>query len=59
MGKRMSGTFLSVFMLAGIALCGGGGYLLVAKRDTGRGLLMLLAGVVMFANVAIWTVPLD
>jgi LPXTG-motif cell wall-anchored protein len=55
----MSGTILSLLMLAGIALAAGGGYLVVKKRDRQRGLLMIAAGIVMFANVAIWAVPLD
>lgn len=52
-----SETLMSILMLAGIALCGGGGYLLVKKRDRRRGLLMLVAGIVMFANVAVWLMP--
>lgn len=53
----MSATILSVLMLAGISLCGGGAYLLLKRRDTKRGVLMIVAGCVMFANVAIWAVP--
>jgi hypothetical protein len=44
-------------MLAGISLCGGGVYLLAKRRDTKRGALMIVAGCVMFANVAIWAMP--
>lgn len=44
-------------MLAGIALCSGGAYMLAKRRDTKRGALMIVAGCVMFANVAIWAVP--
>ncbi|MDX3899543.1 MAG: hypothetical protein QHC40_03385 [Sphingobium sp.] len=54
----MNGTILSILMLAGIALTGGGVYALVRRRDAKRGALMLVAGLVMFANVAIMTVPL-
>jgi LPXTG-motif cell wall-anchored protein len=54
----MTGTILSLLMLAGIALTVGGAYLLVKKRDRQRALLMIAAGVVMFVNVAIWAVPL-
>jgi uncharacterized membrane protein len=53
----MSGTILSFLMLAGIALTVGGAYLLIARKDAKRGWLMLVAAVVMFANVAIWAVP--
>ncbi|MCE7797494.1 hypothetical protein LWE61_13135 [Sphingobium sufflavum] len=53
----MAGTILSILMLAGVALLSGGFYLIFRMRDTKRGLLMLLAAVVMFANVAIWIAP--
>jgi uncharacterized membrane protein len=54
----MPGTILSLLMLAGILLCSGGVYILLAKKDRLRGALMIIAGVVMFGNVAIWAVPL-
>jgi LPXTG-motif cell wall-anchored protein len=54
----MSGTILSLLMLAGVALTGGGVYLLAKKKDRLRGTLMVVAGLVMFGNVAIWAVPL-
>ncbi len=53
----MSGTILSLLMLAGILLTAGGLFLLAKKRDRRRGVLMIAAGVVMFANVAIWAIP--
>ncbi len=55
----MSGMILSLLMLAGIAL-GAGGVYLIAKRPDSRkqGWLMIVAGMVMFANVAIWVAPL-
>jgi len=53
----MSGTILSLLMLAGVALTGGGVYLLAKKKDRLRGTLMVV--VVMFGNVAIWAVPLS
>jgi hypothetical protein len=56
--RAMDGTFLSIFMLAGIAFTIGGGYLLLARKDMKRGWLMLTAAMVMFANVAVWTVPM-
>lgn len=52
----MSGTILSVLMLAGIALTGGGVYMLTKKHDRRQAMLMLVAGLVMFGNVAIWVV---
>jgi len=54
----MTGTILSILMLAGLALSAGGIYLIGKKRDPKRGWLMLLAAVVMFANVAIWAMPI-
>ncbi len=49
---------LSLLMLGGLLLAGGGVWLLVNRKDRGRALLMLAAGLVMFGNVAIWMVPL-
>lgn len=49
---------LSMLMLGGILLGAGGLWMLVRKGDTKRGWLMIGAAVVMFVNVAIWTVPL-
>lgn len=54
----MPGTILSLLMLAGFALTGGGLYVLFKLRNRKQGLLMLLAALVMFANVAIWAMPL-
>ena len=48
---------LSILMLAGVALTGGGLYKIVKLHDRKQGLLMLAAGIVMFANVAIWLLP--
>lgn len=54
--RAMSGTILSLFMLAGIALAIGGAVLIMRMGDKKRGTLMLVAALVMFANVAIWVV---
>ncbi|WP_188063993.1 LPXTG cell wall anchor domain-containing protein [Sphingobium sp. KCTC 72723] len=53
----MTGTVQSILMLAGLLLTGGGFYVLVKLRDRKRGALMLVAGLVMFGNVAIMAVP--
>jgi LPXTG-motif cell wall-anchored protein len=53
----MNATVMSILMLAGFALTGGGLYLLVRRKERKQGLLMLLTAAVMFANVAIWAVP--
>ncbi|MGD9811654.1 MAG: hypothetical protein AB7U35_10030 [Sphingobium sp.] len=57
--NSMSGTILSLLMLAGLAL-GAGGVHILAKRPESRkqGWLMILASLVMFGNVAIWAIPL-
>ena len=54
----MSGTILSILMLAGIALSAGGLYLIFKKRNFLQGSLMLLAALVMFGNVVVWAIPL-
>ncbi len=57
--SSMSATILSLLMLAGISLAGGGVWLLLKKPDSSKqAWLMIVAAVVMFANVAIWAVPL-
>ncbi|MBT2187550.1 hypothetical protein [Sphingobium nicotianae] len=53
----MNGTILSILMLAGIALTTGGVTLIVKRRAHKQGWLMLVAAAVMFANVAIWAMP--
>lgn len=53
----MTDTILAVLMLAGFALTGGAVF--VNRRgERKRALLMLLAALVMFANVGIWLAPL-
>ncbi|EQB00218.1 hypothetical protein L288_18430 [Sphingobium quisquiliarum P25] len=44
-------------MLAGLFLTGGGIYAIAKKGDRKRGVLMIIAGLVMFANVAISAIP--
>jgi LPXTG-motif cell wall-anchored protein len=48
-------TALSLAVIAGFALAGGGAYLLVKRREGRQSVLMLLAAAVLFANVLIWT----
>ncbi|TWH97423.1 hypothetical protein IQ35_00015 [Sphingobium wenxiniae] len=57
MAPFMAGAILSILMLAGMALTGGGIYAIVKKDDRKRGVLMIVAGLVMFANVAISAIP--
>jgi carbon starvation protein CstA len=47
---------ISVLMLAGIVLIGGA-VVVFRSGDRRRALLMIIAALVMFANVAIWTLP--
>ncbi|MCP1471378.1 LPXTG-motif cell wall-anchored protein [Sphingobium sp. OAS761] len=54
----MTGTIMSILMLAGVLLTGAGLYAVIRRRDRKRGTLMILAGLVMFGNVAIATVPI-
>ncbi len=53
----MAGTILSILMLAGVLLTGGGIYAIAKRGDRKRGTLMIIAGLVMFANVAITAIP--
>jgi hypothetical protein len=46
---------LSLLMLAGFALAGGGVYTMVKLKDRTKGILMLIAALVMWGNVAIIT----
>ena len=53
----MNDLFLSVAMIAVVALVIGGVLLLRAGRDRKRAWLMLAAAVVLFGNVLIWAWP--
>ena len=52
----LGATLLSIMMIAVFALVGGGLYLIVKRRDRGKGLLMFVAAAVILANVLVWTV---
>ncbi len=56
-GKNLADWVLSILMLAGAALLGGGIYQLRQGQNRKQGWLMLLAAAVMFMNVVIWTIP--
>lgn len=54
----LSGTILSLLMLAGLLLLAGGIWILAKQpRNRKQGWLMIVAALVMFGNVAIWAVP--
>lgn len=48
-----SSLIMSLLMLAGFALAAGGVYLTAKRKDRRRGLLMMVAALVMWGNVAI------
>jgi LPXTG-motif cell wall-anchored protein len=50
-------TMMSIAVLAAFALAIGGLWLLIKRRDRKQGVLMLLAAIVTFINVLIWTLP--
>lgn len=52
----MSDTIISILMLTGVLLTGGA-VIVFRGGDRRRALLMFVAAFVMFANVAIWLVP--
>jgi hypothetical protein len=49
-------ALLSIAVLAAFALIAGGGWLIVKGRERKHGFLMVLAALVLLANVLIWTV---
>lgn len=55
----MLGTLFSILMLASVALAAGGVYAIWKIGDRKRGILMMIAAGVLFANVLIATIPLD
>jgi hypothetical protein len=50
-------VLLSVAVLGSFALIGGGAYLLLKRRETKQGLLMLLAATILLVNVLMWATP--
>jgi hypothetical protein len=51
----LAATTLSILMLAGMLLAGAGLYLILSRRERGKGALMLVAAAVMFGNVLVWS----
>ena len=52
----MGDTLLSIAMLGGFALLGGA-FMVFRHGDRRRALLLVVAALVLFANVAIWMIP--
>lgn len=53
----VSDLVLSIIMLAGLLLLSGSQWMIYKRKDYKRGLLMLVAALVMFGNVAVWMMP--
>ena len=53
----LSPAMISIAVLAVFALAWGGVVALIKRRDRLRGILMIVAAVVLLANVLIWTLP--
>jgi hypothetical protein len=48
-------TLLSIVMIAAFLLGGAGMWLIVRRRELKKGVLMLVAALVLLGNVLIWT----
>ena len=53
---KFSELMLAVAMIAGLLLLGGGVKLAIGRQTRGRGILMIIAALVLVMNVMIWTV---
>lgn len=51
----LSNLILAVLMIAGFVLAAGGVYVLTKRGDRTKAVLMIVAGAVMWGNVAIMT----
>jgi hypothetical protein len=58
MQTGLGALFLSIATIAAFLLGAGGMWLIVKRRDTKKGLLMLVAALVLLANVLVWAAPL-
>jgi hypothetical protein len=54
--ESVAATALSLAVLAAAALVAGGAWMIARGADRKRGALMLIAAVVLLANVLIWAV---
>ena len=54
--NNFSTLALTLAMIAGFLLLGGGVKLAFARQTRGRGVLMIIASLVLIMNVMIWTV---
>jgi hypothetical protein len=56
MQSGFGAVLLSIAMLAAFALAGGGIWMISKRRDVRKGILMLIAALVLLGNVLIWTI---
>jgi hypothetical protein len=54
--QNFSSLVMAVTMVAAFLLAGGGVKLVLVRQTRSRGILMILAALVMIMNVMIWTV---
>jgi predicted MFS family arabinose efflux permease len=54
----MNNIFISIAMLAVGALLTGGVWLIAKVQDRKRGVLMIIAALVLLGNILIWTLPI-
>jgi hypothetical protein len=59
MQTGLGATLLSIAIIAAFLLGAGGVWLIARRRDMKKGLLMLVAALVLLANVLIWALPLE
>ena len=56
MQSGLGAALMSIAVIAAFLLGAGGMWLIVKRRDARKGLLMLVAALVMLGNVLIWTI---
>jgi hypothetical protein len=56
MDSALGSTVLSIVMIAAFLLGAGGMWLIVRRGETKKGLLMLVAALVLLGNVLVWTI---
>ena len=58
MDSSVTALISSIAMIAAFVLGAGGMWLIVKRRETKQGVLMLVAALVILGNVLIWTMPM-
>ena len=56
MQSGFGAVLLSIAMLAAFVLAGGGIWMISKRRDVRKGVLMLVASLVLLGNVLVWTI---